>query len=194
MDGVNWYSDYSDVKAAVELAAPTVAVKLTAGKVRLSWKAVQGAEQYDIYRSTDGKNYTRYTTTAKTNYTNSKVAQGKTYYYKVKAVCHVGEALCKGASSKVKKVYVLRAPSVTAVKKSGSIVLNWKAVKNADKYWVYRSTDGEHFTYYRKVNGTTCTDSKVKRGVKYSYKVKSALSVNGANWSSRNSDTVSKLR
>ncbi len=52
----------------------------------MSWNAVDGADKYVIYRSTDGENYTRYYSTAKTTYINTSAAAGTTYYYKVQAI------------------------------------------------------------------------------------------------------------
>ena len=76
---------YSAVKSTVPLTTPTLSATLSSDKVCLSWGAVTGATKYWIYRSTDGVNFKYYDATTKTSYTNSSVAEGNTYYYKVKA-------------------------------------------------------------------------------------------------------------
>ncbi len=57
------------------------------GKPKLTWKEVQGAETYKVYRSTkkNGK-YTYLGKTRKTTYINKNAKKGKNYWYKVKAV------------------------------------------------------------------------------------------------------------
>ncbi len=83
-------SDFSTVKSITcDCARPDVSIKLSSsGKPYLKWSAVSGASKYYIYRSTskDGEYKYMYSTT-KTSYTNTSATKGKTYYYKVKAIC-----------------------------------------------------------------------------------------------------------
>jgi fibronectin type 3 domain-containing protein len=69
----------------------------------LSWKAVEGAAGYQVYRSTTGEdgNFTRVKTTTDLSFTNSKAELGATYYYKVRAITEDGT---KGVFSKIIKV------------------------------------------------------------------------------------------
>ncbi len=87
------YGSYSDIySAATSLAAPSALVNTNySGKTKLSWKAVSGANGYQIDRSTS-KNGTFYrlTNTSKTSFTNSSLVRGKTYYYKVRAYRYIG--------------------------------------------------------------------------------------------------------
>ena len=76
------------VKIHTTCAKPSVSVKLSSKKPKLSWKAVEGATKYYVYRATSksGK-YTKIATvTDATSYRDSKAKKGKTYYYKVKAI------------------------------------------------------------------------------------------------------------
>lgn len=72
-----------------DCAAPVVAISINVSynKPMISWAAVDGASKYAIYRSTDGKSFKYYDTTAKLSYTNISTTSGTTYYYQVKAVC-----------------------------------------------------------------------------------------------------------
>ena len=72
-----------------DCAAPVVAISINGSynKPMISWEAVDGASKYAIYRSTDGKNFKYYDTTAKLSYTNISTTSGTTYYYQVKAIC-----------------------------------------------------------------------------------------------------------
>ena len=83
------YADYSGYTAVTPLAKPAVSSALSNGSPKISWKAVSGATKYAVYRSTskDGT-YKLIKTTTALNYTDtsSSLVNGKTYYYKVKAV------------------------------------------------------------------------------------------------------------
>ena len=82
-------SNYSSVKSRTcDLPRPTTTAGLnTKGQPKLTWKAVDGAVSYKVYRSTtlDGS-YSLMKTTTSTTYTNTTAAAYETYYYKVVAV------------------------------------------------------------------------------------------------------------
>lgn len=174
-------SAYSVVKSITcDCARPTVTVKCNenTGKPVLSWKAVDGASKYYIYRSTDGgKTYKYWDSTSKTSYTNSGAEAGKTYYYKVKAVC--GKSSYGNSAQSLAKSIVCDCAkpvlSITAVK--GKPKLSWNAVDGATKYWVYRSTDGKNFKYYDTTTKLSYTNMSTTAGTTYYYKLKA---VNGS--------------
>lgn len=72
-----------------DCATPVVAISINVSynKPMISWEAVDGASKYAIYRSTDGKSFKYYDTTAKLSYTNISTTSGTTYYYQVNAIC-----------------------------------------------------------------------------------------------------------
>ena len=84
-------SGYSNIvsgkaKAAVPAVPSVTAGNSSTGKPRLTWKAVSGAVSYRIYRSESrGTGYSLLGTTSSTSYVNTGAAEGKTYYYRVKA-------------------------------------------------------------------------------------------------------------
>ncbi|MBR2027491.1 MAG: leucine-rich repeat protein [Oscillospiraceae bacterium] len=68
---------------------PTPKAQLsTAGKPKITWNAVTNAKEYQIYRSTTGKDgsFVKIYTTKGTSYTNTGAKAGTKYYYKVRAV------------------------------------------------------------------------------------------------------------
>ena len=82
------------VAATCHCARPSVKITTTsAGKPRLTWDAVAGASQYEIYRATSQNGtYTKMYTTTALSYTNTSAKADTTYYYKVKAVSKVKTA------------------------------------------------------------------------------------------------------
>ena len=179
-NGKDIASDYSATKSIkCAPAAPTVSISRVNGKPKLSWKAVTGATKYWIYRSTDGKNFKYYDMTTKTSYTNSGAASGTKYYYKVKAVAVVnGNNVASAYSSTKNLLTTLATPSVSITTSNGKPKVTWSAVKGADKYYVYRSTDGKNFSYYDTTTKTSYTNTGAKKNTKYYYKIKAVCASN----------------
>ena len=171
-------SDYSNIKSIKCVpATPTVSISRSGGKAKLSWKAVDGATKYYIYRSTDGKTYKYYTYTTKLNYTDSKSASGTKYYYKVKAVTVVNGTNVGSAYSTAKSIMTtLAKPTVKITTSNGKPKLSWSKVTGADKYYIYRSTDGKSFSYLTSTTKLSLTNTSAKKNTKYYYKVKAVCS------------------
>ena len=103
--GANSY--YSVVIGATcHCARPSVKITTSNGSPRLTWNAVAGASQYEVYRATSKNgSYTKMFTTSNLSYTNTSAKAGTTYYYKVKAVSKVKSA----ANSAFSTVVSIRA-------------------------------------------------------------------------------------
>ena len=185
-------SAYSATKSVQRKpAAPTVSIYRTNGKPKLSWKAVSGAKKYWIYRSTDGKKFKYWDSTTRTSYTNSGAASGTKYYYRVKAVAVVNGKNVASANSSTKSLLTsLAKPSVSITTSNGKPKITWKAVTGADKYYVYRSTDGKTFSYWDSTTKTSYINSGAKKNTKYYYKVK-AVCASNSNANSAQSSAVS---
>ena len=162
------------------LSAPTVTGGNDAqGRPTLTWKVVTGAAKYEVYRARnkDG-DYIKYSTVTGTSYTNtSYLANGTTYYYKVRALKANGTA--SAYSSVVTITYgtvpTPAAPAMRSAKAdSAGITVSWDTAANAVTYNVYRTTDaGSSWTQVASsVKGTSYKDTTVKKGVKYGYKVR----------------------
>ncbi len=87
-------SDYGKAKAINAPAAPTN-VKAAAsgtGKIKVTWSKVTGATQYNVYRYNSADKQYHYVGTTKadaanpTQYIDSGLTAGKTYYYRVVSV------------------------------------------------------------------------------------------------------------
>ena len=173
-------------------AAPSVSIYRASGKPQLKWNAVSGAAKYWVYRSTDGVNFKYYDSTAKTSYTNTGALLGTKYHYRVKAVAVVNGKNVASADSGTKSLFTTpAAPDVSIYRVNGKPQLKWSAVTGAEKYWIYRSTDGVNFKYYDSTTGTSYTNCIAASGTEYYYKVKAAAVVNGKDVASDFSNTKS---
>ncbi len=167
------YSDtfkaYSGVKAIT--GVKTSSVKETS--VKVSWKASSDASKYVVYKSTNGKTWTKVDTTAKTALTVKGLETGTKYYFKVlgynsKSKLYSEEFSKVSATTLVGKVDSLKATS----RKKTSITLSWAAEAGANGYIVYTSTDGKKWTKSGTVSATTFTVSGLKANTNYQFKVR----------------------
>ena len=179
------YADSNIVGRTCDLAQTTVTLSNVAstGKIKISWEAVDGATKYEVYRATskDGT-YSRISTTANTSVTNTKAEAGKTYYYKVRAICDV-DAAAAAYSAVKSRTCDLPRPEVTLsnVASSGKIKVSWKTIDGAVKYEVYRATskDGT-YKLVKTTTGTSFTNTSTTAGKTYYYKVKAIASKSSA--------------
>ncbi len=65
---------------------------ITATSIQFSWDGETGATGYNIYRSTNGTDFSFLVNSLTTNYTNSGLTSGATYYYKVTSYNSGGES------------------------------------------------------------------------------------------------------
>lgn len=192
VSGKNVASDYSVTKSIqCRPAAVNISIYRTNGRPQLKWSAVDGAAKYWIYRSTDGVNFSYYDSTTKLSYTNSAAASGTKYYYRVKAVAVVNGKNVASANSNTKELMTtLATPSVSITTVSGKPKITWKAVTGADKYYVYRSTDGKSFSYWDSTMNLSYTNLSASKNTKYYFKVK-AVCASNSNANSAQSSAVS---
>ena len=178
------YSAVVSVTCRLKLSAPTVTGSTDSqGRPTLKWNAVSGAATYEVYRARSlNGDYIKYSTVTGTSYTNtSYLANGTTYYYKVRALGSDGTAGPDSTPVSVTYKAPFGAPLVTGSKDSqGRPALKWDKVTDAAKYEVYRarSKDGTYsLMSTQSATGYTNT-SYLANGTTYYYKVR-ALKANG---------------
>ena len=90
------------LKTGTLTSAPSVTLKSSKKKTATaSWKKVTGAAKYVVYKSTNGKKWTKVTTTTKTSYILTKLSGGKKIYVKVSALNAYGKASAYSSAKKV---------------------------------------------------------------------------------------------
>ena len=79
---------WSEIKTRTcDLAQPDVKItRRSDGKPVLTWKKIDGAVKYEVYRRVDGGSFSRLSTVSGTKLTNSSAKSGHTYTYKVRAI------------------------------------------------------------------------------------------------------------
>lgn len=142
--------------------------------ITFSWNKDDNATGYYVYRSTGGA-YSLIDTVdgGKTSYTDSNLAKGYKYYYKVKSF---NDYSTSDYSNFVYEFVPLPATTVKATRNGPqSIKLTWEYVHNASGYYIYRATSANGT--YKKIatitNPSTLTfkNYELTTGKNYYFKV-----------------------
>lgn len=108
--------------------------------IRLSWRKGTSLMTYTVYRSSDGKNYSKIGSVTTTSFTDTEPLSGKNYYQL--------KATRKGYDSEFASATAIFVPipTITSANVEGKqVVLNWSTIENAT-YTVYCSNDGKTWT------------------------------------------------
>lgn len=132
------YEAEASVKVGVELETPVLSsAKFTKeNQVTVSWNAVNGASEYNVYRKVAGGEWTYLTTVKETSYIDGDVTLGDVYYT-VQAAAECCEQTSAYDEAGMKAFYV-KAAEITAVKSpdSGHVKVTWNKVEGAKGYRV----------------------------------------------------------
>ena len=179
----HWQDSYT---AALGLTQPVLRWERdtqTGGGI-LHWEAIHEADGYGVFFATSKKGTYTLLQQVKEPEIAVSVPAGKTYYFKVKAICQDNPSADSSDSEAVQITGVCAQPdvTVTADPATGKPAIRWNKVTGAKKYEIYRATSENG--RYKKVKTTTSvsyTDSAAKVGSTYFYKVKAVASKSSYN-------------
>ena len=201
---------YTDINGKITKSKRTSSLKITAtssssvpapsnlkvaeysnSAIKLTWTKASDVTGYYVYRSTDGKKYskiktlTAYTTT----YTNTSLTAGKKYYYSIASYKNTSTGVAIGPKSSAVNALTISSsklsyPSGFAVKEvaTDAIKLVWNKSSNASGYYIYRSIDNKNFSKIKALpsSSTSYTDIALYLDTTYYYKIASYDNSNGS--------------
>ncbi len=169
----------------------TKLVGKSSSRVYLEWEKIKGASGYEIYRSTSQKGkYKRVATVKKsstTYFTDKKTESGKSYYYKVRPYKMSGNKKETAGFCTAQKVKLLKTPMITVKDQDARMKINWKKIKGASRYEIYRATSqkGRYEKIATVEDVKSFTDAGRKPNLTYYYKVRAVGSgIDGNTYSS----------
>ena len=160
----------------------------TRGGVIISWKAVDGAEGYRIFKKFTGSSWQKVTdvTADKLSYEDASGVTGKTYTYTVRAYKMVnGKEVLGGFDSKgltAKKLPAKVTLKEAKADNNGAITVRWNKLSTATGYRVYRKEAGgswKGLTTLTANTVTSYTDKAVTVGKSYTYTVRAYKAYEG---------------
>ena len=184
---VNFMGNYEGKKTLYFTILPGKTAELTAtqttNSVKLSWKKVEGATAYRIYKYNPktGKNEIVKNTKSLT-YTVTDLKAGTVYEFKVKAYAKTdSETMWAESFVGIKTATKPATPTLKATASSGKINLSWSKVSGATGYVIYMQDKSGN---YQKLASTTKTSgavSNLTKGATYSFRVRAYIKVDGKN-------------
>ena len=179
----------SSNQQSTTLSKPTVKASSSSyNSNKLSWNKVKGASGYEVLRATSKtgtyKLVKTITSGSTVSYTDTKLATGKTYYYKVRAYRTVDKKkVYSSYSSVVSAKPVLKTPSVKLTSGSKKATIKWEKISGASGYEVYRATSksGKYSKIKTITKNSTVSyvNSSLTKNKTYYYKVRAYRTVNG---------------
>ena len=100
--GTSYSSDAGSMTFMAGLCGPNYTIVSRCQRVNLTWKKNPYATHYEVYYSTspDNSTFVKLFTTPRLYYNTTKLTNGKTYYFRVKAIYKNGSTLIEGTSNK----------------------------------------------------------------------------------------------
>lgn len=168
----------------IYLSMPTVKSSNASTGVKVSWSAVEGATQYEVYRSSYNAKTQKWSNWGKFKTINdgevscvdTAAKSGTNYKYTVRAVNNGSKSAYVSSAT----LLYLSEPKVTISAVDSGVKVSWSKVTNATTYGIYRSQlneDTNEWSSWKglltvKSNVTSWTDNGVEEGVKYRYTVR----------------------
>ena len=159
--------------------------------IKLTWTKAPDVTGYYVYRSTDGKKYSKIKTLKAytTAYTNTSLTAGKKYYYSIASYKNTSTGVAIGPKSSAVNALTISSsklsyPSGFAVKEvaTDAIKLVWNKSSNASGYYIYRSIDNKNFSKIKALpsSSTSYTNTALYLDTTYYYKIASYVNSNGS--------------
>lgn len=183
INGKNYYSSYSSILGSTTKPGKVTGLKVStqgSSQIKLSWKKVRGASGYQIYRYNNSqKKYEIVAAVTNTSFTDKKLKAGCRYRYKVRAYRKNGSLTAAGIFTG-ELSGVTKPGKVTGLKvstqSSSQIKLNWKKVRGASGYQIYRYNKSkkkyEKIAEIRSGSAISYRDKFLKKNTKYMYKIR----------------------
>ncbi len=188
----NYWSNFESpgVSAVAKVSIDTPVLSsatASTGSIKVTWKSVDGASGYRVYRKPSGGSWAGIGNSTSTSYTDSSQLEiGTTYYYTVRAYHgDADEALAHTYESKywsefespgvsAKAEGAVSTPSLSsATASAGSVKISWKSVSGASGYRVYRKPSGGSWAGFATTTDTSYTDTDpLEVGTTYYYTVR----------------------
>ncbi len=178
-------AEYTITVAEKTVTKPILTAKAGDGKVDLTWTAIDGATQYNVYIYTTG--YKLIATVTETSYTATGLENGTKYGFLVRAFVNGAWTAFTTADNVYATPVAVLKPVVTATAGEEQVTLKWNALEDATNYRVFSYMNGK-YAVLGETTATTYTASDLTAGTKYGFLVRAF--VNGAWTAFSNSDVV----
>lgn len=153
--------------------------KISEKSIQVRWSVSGAANGYNIFRAANGGAYHLVTTIpsgSTLSWKDTGVKKGTNYTYKVVPYVISGGENCEGNGTVTRSIKltgsISKVTGVKAKKNKSYNTIKWKKNSLATGYKVYRKEGTGSFKLIKTISSTSFKDKKVKKGKKYTYKIK----------------------
>ena len=171
-----------------------------AGYATFNWQVYPGASEYRVLRaSAENGQYIEIANVdaGTTHYTDYTEYGFKTYYYMVRAILKddKGEIIANQYTPVMEIIKPQPSVSSVSLKSSNSIEIKWTNVSSITGTEIYRSANSGAYKKIATVSSTKSSyvDKGLKKGVKYTYKIRNFIKSNGKAYFSKYSNAKSTI-
>ncbi len=165
-----------ELEWVITFKTPELTATSTYNSVKLKWSNVDGSTGYQVYKcNSEGASCKKLTTTTKLSYTDKDLTFNKKYYYKVRSYKKEDGSTIYGKFSDLVaiKTALGKAKITVSTDRYRNILIEWKNVSGAQRYYVYRcNEDGKDCEYMGFAYDNDFINTTAKEGVTYVYKVR----------------------
>lgn len=182
------------VSPVIKPSTPNLS-KITASynSITVKWNTVSDANSYQVYRKVNSGKWKAVKNVTGTSYKDKNVKVGYKYSYTVKAYKTTNGKKVYSAYNK-KGLSGKLNTNISLSVKNKTVTVSWKKTTGASGYYVYRSSSRTgKFSKIKTTKTLKYTDSKVKEGNTYYYKVVPFRKINNKNVSGGSSSIKSVI-
>lgn len=146
------------------------------GYIKLTWLRTTHTSAYRVLRSYSKEGpFKCIATTKSKTYLDKSVELGKKAYYRIESVRSNGNTTSGYVYNRLR----LETPVIDVIGESnGGNRISWNKVENADRYKVYRTTDGGAEKLIKTTTALSYLDKKAASGSYHEYRVKAVYDAN----------------
>ena len=149
----------------------------TADGTKISWSKYAGAAKYRLFIY-NGTMWKRVGDSTTTSYTHTKLKNGTTYLYTVRAMDKNNNFISGYYTQGYSNIFYV-PPTVRALENVyGGVSVSWNKYYSVDNYRIYRKTKNSSWHYIGDAKGSSYTDKSASSGTNYTYTIR-CLDKNG---------------
>ena len=181
-DGKTYTSNFNSSGKTIKfMATPTFTVANAANGVKVTWDAVNGAENYRVFKKISGK-WTALGDTSLTTYLDTTAVTGTSYTYTVRCISSDGKTYTSNFNTSGKTIKFMVTPTFEIENSDDGVLVTWDKVNGAAKYRVFKKVSGK-WTALTDTTGTSFIDTTAIGGESYTYTVR-CISADGKTYTS----------
>ena len=173
--GTTYISDYNKngVKGFYVEQPVLASIESVFQGMRITWAKSAGAEQYRVYRKTEGASWKQIGLTTGNRFVDETPESGVTYFYTVRAVNKANNVFTSSYDTKGISLKYIAAPVLKSLTNTADgLKITWEKSAGAARYRVYRLSNEGKWMMLGSTTGNSWNDTYATSGTEFSYTVR----------------------